>query len=304
MASETRCHARPRKTSVTDFAGNPFARSNSATVPYRFRIPAFTSSGCMAASMIAHPMVRNEGSDRATKLRNSQQRSSEGSGERMKTRLKALGNDATWLAGESRIPLSTVYDSLRRGIGKPSHAVSFADALGVSVDWLLTGRGPSSSPEVSTTNFDQLLLQAPDDLAEQLGMKMIPEVDITYSLGGGAIVGDYVESRLVPFRRDWLDRLTRSGPADVFLTRGQGDSMMPTILDDDDVLVNRADHAIRQQDRIWALGYGELGMIKRVRRLPSGLFQLNSDNPAVTPVEATEDELHVVGRVIWIGRRV
>jgi phage repressor protein C with HTH and peptisase S24 domain len=80
--------------------------------------------------------------------------------------------------------------------------------------------------------------------------------------------------------------------------------MMPTILDDDDVLVNRADAVIRQQDRIWALAYGELGMIKRVRRLPTGLFQLNSDNPAVTPVEATEDELHVVGRVIWIGRRV
>jgi hypothetical protein len=77
--------------------------------------------------------------------------------------------------------------------------------------------------------------------------------------------------------------------------------MMPTILDDDDVLVNRADRGIRQQDRIWALGYGELGMIKRVRRLPSGLFQLNSDNPAVTPIEATEDELFVVGRVIWIG---
>jgi phage repressor protein C with HTH and peptisase S24 domain len=108
----------------------------------------------------------------------------------------------------------------------------------------------------------------------------------------------------VPFRQDWLQRLTRGGPADVFLTRGQGDSMMPTILDDDDVLVNRADGAIRQQDRIWALGYGELGMIKRVRRLPSGLFQLNSDNPAVTPIEATEDELFVVGRVIWIGRRV
>jgi phage repressor protein C with HTH and peptisase S24 domain len=152
-----------------------------------------------------------------------------------------------------------------------------------------------------TTNFDQLL---DGDLAGQLGMQMIPEVDITYSLGGGAVHDDYVESRMVPFRRDWLDRLTRSGPADVFLTRGQGDSMMPTILDDDDVLVNRADQAVRQQDRIWALGYGELGMIKRVRRLPSGLFQLNSDNPAVTAIEATEDELFVVGRVIWIGRRV
>jgi phage repressor protein C with HTH and peptisase S24 domain len=45
-------------------------------------------------------------------------------------------------------------------------------------------------------------------------------------------------------------------------------------------------------------------MIKRVRRLPSGQFQLNSDNPAVSAIEATDDELFVVGRVVWIGRRV
>lgn len=215
--------------------------------------------------------------------------------------LEKRGKDAQWLASESEVPLSTVYDTLRRGIGKPGHAVSFAAALGVSIDWLLTGRDRKGRAPVAT-NFDQAANQA--ELAGQLGMQMIPEVDITYSMGGGSVVEDYVEARQVPFRRDWLQRLTRSGPADVFLTRGQGDSMMPTILDDDDVLVNRADQAIRQQDRIWALGYGELGMIKRVRRLPSGLFQLNSDNPAVTPIEATDDELFVVGRVIWIGRRV
>lgn len=137
-----------------------------------------------------------------------------------------------------------------------------------------------------------------------LGLTMIPEVDLSYSLGGGTFHEDYVEGRMVPFRRDWLNRLARGFKADVFLSRGQGDSMMPTILDDDDVLVNRADNVVRHQDRIWALGYGELGMIKRVRRLPSGQFQLNSDNPAVSPIEANDDELFVVGRVIWIGRRV
>lgn len=166
---------------------------------------------------------------------------------------------------------------------------------GADIGYILTGKRGEHSFSVG---------DAAGDAAERLGLAMIPEADITYSMGGGAVVDDYVETRMVPFRRDWLARLTRGGPADVFLTRGQGDSMMPTILDDDDVLVNRADNAIRQQDRIWALGYGELGMIKRVRRLPSGLFQLNSDNPSVTPIESTEDELHIVGRVIWIGRRV
>jgi phage repressor protein C with HTH and peptisase S24 domain len=205
-----------------------------------------------------------------------------------------------WLAGETGISSSMLSDYSKGKVPGSDKALRIARALGVSVDWLLTGKS-SASP--GSDSSDHVVMHD-SALAERLGLKLIPEVDITYSLGGGAIAEDYPDSRMVPFRQDWLDRLTRGFKADVFLARGVGDSMMPTILDDDDVLVNRADNVIRQQDRIWALGYGELGMIKRVRRLPSGQFQLNSDNPAVTPIEATDDELFVVGRVIWIGRRV
>lgn len=244
-------------------------------------------------------MVRNETSD--NKRKPGRQANSEISeiGRRINFALEQLGvdHDVAWLSKTASVPQSTIYDILRRGFGKPDHAIAIARALVVTLDWLLTGAGHGPSGEVFSAEPNPLML-------DQLGLRMIPQVDITYSMGGGSVVGDYVESKMVPFRADWLERLTRSGPSDVFLTRGDGDSMMPTILDDDDVLVNRADQAIRQQDRIWALGYGDLGMIKRVRRLPSGLFQLNSDNPAVTPIEATEDELFVVGRVIWIGRRV
>lgn len=141
-------------------------------------------------------------------------------------------------------------------------------------------------------------------IAEHLGMKLIPEIDIAFALGGGSFVDGPVKEAMVPFRKDWLDRITRYGPADVFLTRGDGDSMMPTILDDDDVLVNRADRAINRQDRIWALIYGDLATIKRVRRTPTGRFMLMSDNAAISPIEATEEELRIVGRVVWIGRRV
>jgi phage repressor protein C with HTH and peptisase S24 domain len=226
-----------------------------------------------------------------------------------------------WLGSRTGISTSMLSDYSKGKVPGSDKVLKIADALGVSVDWLLTGRLPNLSTEPLTKNFDQaaesLTNAAPASggsdipvamrdaaLAERLGLKLIPEVEITYSLGGGALAADDPDTRMVPFRRDWLDRLTRGFKADVFLARGQGDSMMPTILDDDDVLVNRADNVIRQQDRIWALGYGELGMIKRVRRLPSGQFQLNSDNPAVSAIEATEDELFVVGRVVWIGRRV
>lgn len=160
----------------------------------------------------------------------------------------------------------------------------------VDVGYILTGT------RTTTSDFESSL--------DQLNLKMIPEIDIAYSLGGGSVIHDHFETQMVPFRRDWLDRLTKGFKPDVFLTHGDGDSMIPTILNGDDVLVNRADNVIMGQDKIWAVSYGDLGTIKRVRRLPNGMFQLNADNPTVGPQELTEDELFVVGRVIWIGRRI
>lgn len=45
-------------------------------------------------------------------------------------------------------------------------------------------------------------------------------------------------------------------------------------------------------------------MIKRVRRTPQGSYLLMSDNPTISPIEAVDGELAVLGRVIWIGRRM
>ncbi len=49
--------------------------------------------------------------------------------------------------------------------------------------------------------------------------------------------------------------------------------------------------------------YGNFGMIKRLRSLPSGALQIDSDNPAVSPIEAF-DGAHIIGRVVGVVRRV
>ena len=139
---------------------------------------------------------------------------------------------------------------------------------------------------------------------DQIGVAMIPEL-VDYAFGLGGTYSDALtEVRYVPFRRDWLERRTQGVQADVFLTPGRGDSMDPTIRNGDDVMINRAENVIRDQDEIWAVAYGQIGSIKRVRRLPGGGWQLHCDNKLVPPIDLADDELHVVGRVIWVGRGV
>lgn len=147
-------------------------------------------------------------------------------------------------------------------------------------------------------------IDASASAAEQLDAVLLPEIDVAYSMGAGANVEDYPVTQLVPFSRAWLDTLTRSPASQLFVARGEGDSMMPTILDQDIVIIDRSERRLRGQDRIWAIAYGGFGMIKRLRSLPSGALQINSDNPAVTPIEAFDDEAHIIGRVVGIVRRV
>ena len=175
------------------------------------------------------------------------------------------------------------------------HAQTFADLLGVPVRWLIEG-GELERP-VESVPEGEIEAQA-----KAMGLSLIPELELGYSMGGGSIFADYRQTGFVPFQREWLRGFMRGSFADLFVARGSGDSMTPTMMDGDIVLIDTAQKRIDQQDRIWALSYGDLGMIKRVRRLPGGTYRIMSDNSAVSPIDATDDELYVVGRVTWIGR--
>lgn len=171
----------------------------------------------------------------------------------------------------------------------------FAGRLGVSARWLAEG-------------VDETAPDGPQDAlataAKEMGLALVPQLELGYSMGGGSVFTDYRHTGFMPFHRDWLKGLMRGAFGDLFVARGEGDSMTPTMLDGDVVLIDTAQKQITQQDRIWALSYGELGMIKRVRRLPNGTYHILSDNPSVPPIDAADDEMHVVGRVVWIGRRM
>ena len=170
---------------------------------------------------------------------------------------------------------------------KSKYAPDIARALGVSLEWLSGQDVPSGiRGTVDKVDFVQLT-----------------ELDVGYGMGGGTFIEEHGEHKPRVFDPAWLREITPSKPEMLFIARGIGDSMMPTLLDNDILIVDRGQRRVTQQDRIWAVTYGELGMVKRVRRLPSGQFLLMSDNAAISPIEAAPDEINIVGRIVWIGRK-
>jgi phage repressor protein C with HTH and peptisase S24 domain len=45
-------------------------------------------------------------------------------------------------------------------------------------------------------------------------------------------------------------------------------------------------------------------MIRRLRQLPNGGIRMMPDNPVVRPEDAFDGELRILGKVVWIGRRI
>ena len=197
-------------------------------------------------------------------------------------------------ADEMKIKAVTyrAYEAGQNSYAKLAH--QFAGRLQVSARWLLEGTEPEQLRDEAGEEVD----------AKKLGLALVPQLEIGYSMGGGSVFHEYRHMGFMPFQRDWLKGIMRGSVADLFVARGDGDSMTPTMLDGDIVLIDTSQRRVEQQDRIWALSYGDLGMIKRVRRLPSGAYRILSDNPSVPPIDAFDEEMQVVGRVIWIGRRM
>lgn len=208
--------------------------------------------------------------------------------ERLAAAMKAKGFNQSSLAKHLGVSQGTINQILLGTTKQSKHEPDIAQALGVTLSYL---RGDDIRPGMQRAVDDVELIQ-------------LVEVDIGYGMGGGTFIEGYASQEMRLFDPSWLRAITRSPPEKLFIARGIGDSMFPTLQDSDTLVIDRGQRRLTQQDRVWALTYGELGMIKRVRRLPSGRYSLMSDNPTISPIDAAEDELNLVGRVVWVGRKM
>lgn len=219
-------------------------------------------------------------------------------GQRIQDRMDATGISQAEIARAIGVSPQAVSKIVRGGTHQPQRIYQIARTLKTTPEYLLGETDDPSDSAPSLADTRGALTELPD------GTVMIPMLDIGYSMGGGSVFEDYAQTAMIPFPREWLRPMIGGTFGDLFVARGEGDSMTPTILDSDFVIIDTAQKTITKQDRLWCLSYGDLGMIKRVRMQPDGAALIISDNPAVENFTAYDGEVQTIGRVIWIGRRV
>lgn len=159
---------------------------------------------------------------------------------------------------------------------------------GVSMEWLLTGKGD----KMESSNMARLL--------------SVPHYAIQASAGGGSLVeAEKIEQHLT-LSREWL---AREGIAskDLIGIYARGDSMEPSIISGDSLLIDRESNVIGSDGGIYVINYeGEL-FVKRVQKLLDGRIAVTSDNKNHMSIEISKHDLErlkIIGRVVWFGRKM
>lgn len=136
------------------------------------------------------------------------------------------------------------------------------------------------------------------DVASELGLVAVKEIDLALGMGGGFIGDGAVLETTRYFPIAWLRELTRTDPEHLVFARTRGDSMKPTLSDSDIVIIDLQKNSIREQDAVWAIAVAEIGMVKRIWANPDGSYKIKSDNPNVDPETAVDGEMFVLGQIV------
>lgn len=217
-------------------------------------------------------------------INNNQAEESGNVSTRIKTLMGNLSESA--FAQKCKIPLSTMRKYLSGSTPGLDKAAQIAEANGVPLEWLATGKQPTKSDSQFEEEF-----------------ALIPGYNVQVAAGHGAIARDESPTRELAFRRKWL-RFRGFHEQDLALVFAKGDSMEPTISDNETVMVDTSERKLRD-GHIYVIRNGDHLLVKRVQTLWNDGVQLLSDNKEYPPQEISSADLaslEVIGKVVWVGK--
>lgn len=135
------------------------------------------------------------------------------------------------------------------------------------------------------------------------GSVPLRHLDLGLAMGDGTTLEDYYEEGVFEFDAALLRRISRAPSHRLIVGHGVGDSMMPTLLNEDMVIFDTTQTVLNAMDKIWAISIYGQGAVKRLRKVSNDRVLVMSDNPTLSPQEVDAEDLRILGRVIWSARR-
>lgn len=222
--------------------------------------------------------------------------------ERLAERMAEKRISQTALAREVGVSQQTIGKLLTGHSSGSSHIHKIARAVGTSPEYLT---GETDDPTPTSLSSPRQDYRGPPATVPRYPDDVVPvrELDLTFGMGATYLEVPVTES-VRYISRGFLRQYTKADPEHLLFATGIGDSMAPTILDSDGLLIDTSQQTLNIADKIWAAAYADCGTIKRLRPVPGGGVLMLADNPNVPDATAYDGELHLLGRVVAIMRKV
>ncbi|AUR82784.1 peptidase S24/S26A/S26B [Vibrio phage 1.028.O._10N.286.45.B6] len=211
---------------------------------------------------------------------------------------KVLGNKSgRAFSKEVGISYSTLHNYLS-GVSSPTldNLIALSNKANVSIEWLATGKDDMVREEPATYRSDETANKFEE-------FALIPGYRIQVSAGHGSLNPDQLEpTRHLAFRRKWL-KYRGFKEKDLAIVWAKGDSMEPTIHNNDTLVVNM-ERKKPSDGHIYIFRNGDELFVKRYQSV-LGAWRLISDNPLYDNQDIPKDEQHqfeVIGQVIHIAK--
>lgn len=208
----------------------------------------------------------------------------------------ALGvSTQTALAEELGLGRGAVSDAKSKGKVPSQWLLTLLRTRRVNPSWLETGEGEMHLP---SEGREELMAYGAETY------DWVPMVEARASAGGGSLETGERILGYYAFRRDWL--AGKGAIKTMRLMRVTGESMRPTLQDEDVVLVDLSQRDILA-GKIYAVRMDDEMVVKRLEKKPGKLVLLSDNRALYEPLEISLAEyanVEVLGRVIWMAREM
>lgn len=218
-------------------------------------------------------------------------------GQRLRLEMKTQGMSSADLAKRADVKTSFLYDIISGKSANPSTVklARVADILGVSLSYLVGGAPRANASITPATGTPPA-----QDYA------IIPRIAVDISPNGNVIISQQHEEERYYFRQAWIREHLGVAPSDLGLLYVRGDSMEPSLLHNDIVMVDTTKKTPTPPG-IFVLFDGFGLAVKRLEYVGNAdlnALRIISDNPQYSTYERSLEETFIIGRVVWFAREI
>lgn len=132
--------------------------------------------------------------------------------------------------------------------------------------------------------------------------EVVPLIKAKVCAGGGSYETSTIIDKFLSFRTDWL--MQKGNINNLVTLKVMGDSMEPTILHEDVVLIDESYKNIIN-NKIYAVAHEKEILIKRIIKNKDGINLIPDNLDFYAPEMVQEnDYFEIIGRVVWLGREL